>query len=595
MPQTFRFSGFVLDEAKRSLHRGRHEVVLQPRVFDLLTYLMQHRERVVSKDELVEAVWEGAFVADGAVQRAVSLARAALRDGAPEAIRTYPRQGYRFCEEAEETADAGADDGAADGELLRRAREAFDHERWDEAETAYAAADAEGGLAAADLERWSQACEYQGLTLRAVMPLQRAVAAHAASSDHRSAARAALHVANLQLDQRGAAVASGWHRRAARYLEQREDADEPCAEEALLEWLSSRFALYDGRCDDALQHAERTLEIGRCLDDGDLEALGLLYSGLALCSMGDSERGTARMDEAATAVLAGEVGAWEAGFVFCGVIWGCLNRGDWSRAAEWTDQFTHWNSHSGVVRYPGLCQLHRAEVLSIQGELAEAERVAEEARELITESIPWAEGDAFRLLGEIRLAQGDLDGAEEAFRRAHELSWDPNPGMALLRVAQGRADAALRSLERALADPGWTNRQRRGPLLAHLVAVACAAGELERAREALAELESQPTLSEPPAAAAPAARARGEVALAEGRPVDAIRHFREAVRVWGEVPAPCQVASLRLRLATALAAEGDPEAAELELSSAEAIFEKAELPALVEDCRRLRASLTGAA
>lgn len=590
MPQTFSFSGFVLDEAKRSLHRGRHEVVLQPRVFDLLAYLVAHRERVVSKDELVEAVWDGAFVADGAVQRAVSLARAALRDGAPEAIRTYPRQGYRFCAEVEE--GAAEDEPGAEGELLRRARAAFDREDWSAAAEAYAEADGEGGLAAADLERWAQAFDYQGRCHQAVLPLQRAVAAHAAAGDRRAAARTALRLANLQLEQRDAAVATGWWRRAARYLETREDAAEPCPEQALLEWLSARLALFDGRCREALEHAERALELGRALEDGDMEALGLLYSGLAMCALDETERGSARMDEAATAVLAGEVGDWEAGVVYCGVIWGCLNRGDWPRAAEWTDQFSRWIHHHDEGRYPGLCQLHRAEVRLVQGEVEEAERQAERARTLISESIPYAEGDAYRLLGEIRLARGDLEGAEEAFRAAHELGWDPNPGLALLQVARGRADAAVRSLERALADPGWVTRQRRGPLLAHLVVVACAAGDLERAREALEELEARPVLTEPPGAAAATARARGELALAEGHPLDAVRHFRDAMRVWAEVPAPCNVAGLRLRLAAALASEGDPDAAELELSAAESIFEKAGLPVLVEDCRRLREELT---
>lgn len=591
-----RFSGFALDEAKRSLRRGRHEVVLQPRVFDLLTYLATHRDRVVSKDELVDAVWEGAFVADGAVQRAVSLARAALRDGAPEAIRTYPRQGYRFCCQVEIGGyETPADGSGDDGGLLRRARDAFAHERWEEAAAAYGEADGAAGLTAGDLERWGQAVDYGGRSDQAVIPLQRAVAAHAAGGDHRAAARAAVYLANLQLEQRDAAVAAGWQRRAARYLEADGKGGEACRERGLLEWLSSRLALFAGKGDEALEHAERALELGRSLDDGDLEALGLLYSGLALCAAGESERGMARMDEAAAMVLAGQTGPWEGGLVFCGVIWGCLNRGDWRRAGEWTDQFSRWIDANAVAGYPGLCQLHRAEVLTIQGELAEAEREAEQAREVIAANNPWAEGDAFRLLGEIRLARGDLEGAETAFRAAHELGWDPNPGHALLQVARGQAAAALRSLERALDDPGWASCQKRGPLLAHLVVVACEAGRLERARQALAELEARPTLCEPPGAAAMAARARGELALAEGHPDEAVGHFRDAVRAWLEVPSPCNVASVRLRLAAALAAEGDPDAAELELSCAETIFDKAELPLLVEDCNRLRASLTGGA
>ena len=593
MPRIARFAGFELDEEKRSLRHGGRELVLQPRVFDLLAYLVAHRDRVISTDELVEEVWEGAFVADGAVQRAVSLARAALRDGAPEAIRTYPRQGYRFCTEVEcderdggETTEAGAE---SDSEALGTARGAFAREAWQTAAEAYRDSDQAVGLAAADLERWGQALEYQGLPHDAVIPLERAVAGHAAAGDRRSAARCALRLANILVEQRESIVGAGWFRRAARYLESLPE----CREHGLLDWMAARLALFGKRLREALDHAQRTLDMGRRLEDGDLEAMGLLYTGLATTALGEPERGMSRIDEAATMVLAGEVGPWEGGLVFCGVIWACLNQGDWRRAAEWSDQFTRWCAANGTAGYPGLCRLHRAEVLSLQGELDEAEREVEEARQAIAVAIPMMEGDAFRLLGEIRLTRGDLAGAEKAFRRAHELSWDPNPGLALLQAARGQAETAQRSLERVLDDPDWISGQKRGLLLGHLAAVAAAAGDRDRAHRALEELDEHPDLWQTAGAAAHVCRARGELALVEGRTSEAVSALRESVRRWSEIPSPCHAAAVRLRLAEALAADGDAPAAELELTSAEAAFTGACAEPLVAECRKLRRALTG--
>ncbi len=580
----FRFAGYELDEARRRLRQRERELLLQPRVFDLLVYLIRQREKVVSKDELIEAVWEGAFIADGAVQRAVSLARSALRENAPDAIRTYPRQGYRFCAAVEEGESEipGEEDAA-----VLRARAAFAREDWDAVVAASQVADAAGALTAADLERWGQAAEYRGEPRPAVLPLQRAVAAHAAAGDALGAARAALRVVSLQLESRELAVAGGWLRRARRFLE----GLAPCREHGLERWLTARYALFGKDNEKAHANAEEALQIARRLDDPDLEALGLLYTGIAMTTLGEVEAGLARIDEAAAAVLSGDVGSWEGGVVFCGLIWSCLNRGDWRRAAEWSGQFTRWSSAHPVSGYPGLCQLHRAEVLSLQGELDEAEREAEQARELIARGLPYAEGDAWRVLGEIRLARADLDGAEEAFRRAHGLGWDPNPGYALLQVARGRADSAVRGLQRAVDDTSWTGRQRRGLLLAHLVWVAAAAGEIEIAGEAMEELDRHPELWSTHGAAAVVARARGELALARGRCGEAVAAFRDALRAWSEVPAPCQMAAVRLRLAAALAAEGDGDAAELEISAAEGVFAAAGVPLLAEDCRKLRRSL----
>jgi ATP/maltotriose-dependent transcriptional regulator MalT len=170
------------------------------------------------------------------------------------------------------------------------------------------------------------------------------------------------------------------------------------------------------------------------------------------------------------------------------------------------------------------------------------------------------------------MARGDLGGADKAFRQAYELGWDPQPGRALLQVRQGKADQALRALERSLESRSWATMQRRTVLLAHLVVVAVAAGETDRARAAMAELDADPDSWASPATEALVARARGELAFVEGRPIEAIAEIRRAADLWREVGSPLTVGSLRIRLAELLRAEGDVETAEMELAAAERLF-----------------------
>jgi DNA-binding winged helix-turn-helix (wHTH) protein len=581
----YRFGGYELDEAQRELRLQGRELALQPKVFDLLLYLVRNRDRVISKNELLDTLWADTIVADGALQRAMSLVRAALQPGgAHDSIRTFARHGYRFC------APVAGDEAAAGGDTpadLQGARRAYEESGWDLAIDAFQEADRSVGLAAADLERWAHAAQCAGREPEALGPLERAVAAHAIAGDRRGAARAALMLAQILAERRDLAVARGWHKRAASYLVGLEEG----REHGLLEWLGSRMAAVDGDLPEALRRAARTVALGRQLPDPDLEALGLLYEGLWRLAQGDVQAGTALQDEAGAAALAGTVSPWVGGTVYCGIIWGCRNRVDWQRAAQWTEQYTRWCERSRLAGYPGLCRLHRAELLSVVGDLEQAECELEEACRQLAANAPWAEGDAYRVLGDLRLGAGDLAAADAAFRRAYELGWDPQPGLALLHLTQGRPAAAVRGLERSLQDQRWVNGQRRGLLLAHLAIAAAYAGDADRARRVLLELEAQPELCASPALAATRARARAEVALAEERRDEAITGLREGLRQWQEIGAPLNSAALRLRLAELLVADGDLEGADLEVGAAEAAFRQAGATPALQRCATLRRSL----
>jgi tetratricopeptide (TPR) repeat protein len=365
----------------------------------------------------------------------------------------------------------------------------------------------------------------------------------------------------------------------------------PCRELAQFEWITGRLALARGDNDVALQHATRALEIARAIEDPDLEAASLIYLGHVCVARGEVRRGLALHDEAAAAVLGGPVAPWFAGLVYCGLVYICQNRGDWVRAAEWTDAFERWEGRAPTTTFPAVCRMHRAEVRALKGELAVAERELREVRDELEASAPWAVGDAERLHGEVLRAQGDLAGAEQAYRRAHALGWDPCPGWAELLIERNQAQSAVHALERALADPSWPCRQRRRLLNAALARAAAMAGDTKRARAALdaAMLVEDGDIT--PAQHGALERARGELAAAEGHPEEAVRTLRAALRFWRDIGATLEIAPLHERLADLLHASGDAAGAALELETAEVVWRAAGSLTRADDCAARRDSL----
>jgi ATP/maltotriose-dependent transcriptional regulator MalT len=312
-----------------------------------------------------------------------------------------------------------------------------------------------------------------------------------------------------------------------------------------------------------------------------------------LIAHGDVRRGLSLHDEAGAAALAGRVSLWVSGIVFCSVIWVYLHLGDHHRAGQWTDQFERWCERHGSYCYPALCRLHRSEILAMRGELDHAEVEVRRAREQLTVVGRYAEGDACRVLGEIRLSRGDLEGAEAAFREAHRLGWNPQPGLGLLLAERGDPEGAIKQLERALSQPTWSDGQRRGLILAVLSRIAAMCGLLERAAAAIQELDAAPERTASRVSRAELSHARGELAWAEQDLPGAERHLRDGVAHWLEVGAPVHAARLRLRLSELLLETGDPTAAELELGAAEAAFAHVQAEALLSRCLTLRNAAFG--
>ncbi|WP_405232476.1 winged helix-turn-helix domain-containing protein [Lentisalinibacter salinarum] len=577
-----RFGQFELDEDLRELRLNGEEVPLQPRVFDLLALLCRNRDRVMGKDELMDALWPNVVVGDGSLQRAVSLARSALkRGGLGSAIRNYARQGYRLC------LDEESEDASDEQDSLALARASFERRDWDGAVAAYQKADEERALDARDLERLADALQCSGCAEESVAALERAVAAWSATGECTSAARVALRLAELSFEAARIPVAQGWLTRGRRYLEGCEEGPEHGFEA----YISARIAVGTGDPAAAVAHARRGMEIARRLGSEEIEALALVFLGYGEIALGDVEVGMQHVDEAAAAVLSGRVGRHAGGVVYCGLIWVCCNRGDWERAAQWSETFSRWCQREGMTRFSGLCQLHRAEVLSVSGEAAEAERELHIACDQLASFSPFAAGDAYRILGDLHLMRGDLEEAENAFRRAHDLGWEPQPGLALLQAERGDAGTALRGLRRSLEDRNWSMRQRRGLLLAVFVIIAAQHGDEDAARWAMEELEQHPELWVTAFHNGAVARARAELAALGGDTGRAVAEMRDAVRCWQAARAGLNLATCRLRLARLLAASGDAAGARLELEAAESCFREFRAPARAAECAVLRKSL----
>jgi tetratricopeptide (TPR) repeat protein len=469
---------------------------------------------------------------------------------------------------------------------LASGREAVSRRDWETAFELLSAADAAEPLGADDLELLAEAALWADHHDESFAAHERAFQAHVRAGDSRRAAVVAIgltihYVARLDL-----AVAAGWYQKAQRLLED----EEPGPEHGYVALLNSLFGEAAGDWDRVQAEATAMLEIGRREGDADLEALGLTFQGLVLTHRGEIAEGTKLLDEAMAGAVGGSLSMLATGIVYCRMICACLDTLDYRRAGEWTEVVDRCRSTTGMGGFPGDCRTHRVAVLVTRGAWDDGEREALLACDEAQTFDLAHTGLASYELGEIRLRRGDLEGAEEAFLRAHELGCAPQPGMSLLRLAHGDVDAAATSLETALRDPSL-DRLARARLLPSRVEVALAAGDPRAAHEAVTELEEIAEMYGVAALVATAEHARGELELALENPDEAAARLQSAHRLWQQVEAPYESARARAALASAHLAQGDRESCTLELRAACAAFERLGALPDVERARSLLSEL----
>lgn len=452
---------------------------------------------------------------------------------------------------------------------LERGRERYAAQAWAEAYEELSRADRERALAGADLELLATSAYMIGRENEYLEVLGRAYRAHLDGGEERAALRSAFWV-GVNLARRGeTGPAGGWLARAQRLLD-RMDGD--CVERGYM--LLSRAFEHEaggdrGAAGAALAEATAT---GERFGDADLFALAGHEQGHVLIRQGRVREGLVLLDEAMVAASAGELSPIVTGIVYCGVILACEDAHDLRRGREWTEILSGWcDEQPEMVAFTGRCLIHRAEIMQLQGSwgdaLEEARRAAE--RCLLGEN-RWAAGEACYRQGELHRLRGDAGAAERAYREASRQGREPQPGLALLRLAQGDAAVAATSIRRVVEEA--TEPGHRAAQLPAYVEVMLAVGELEAAREAGAELERLARRLDSAALAALAARARGAVELAEGDPLAALAALRRAAQGWQALEAPYEAARARELLGRACRALGDADAAQLELEAARAAF-----------------------
>jgi tetratricopeptide (TPR) repeat protein len=474
-------------------------------------------------------------------------------------------------------------DGAGLG-LVERARDTAARGDSQQAFDLLMEADAAGLLAPTDLPVLGEVAYATGHLDVTIEAWERAHAAYMRAGDQVAAAGAAVRVAmHLLFDTALMAPVRGWLARAERLLEGRGETPT----HAWLAVVRTYERLLTGNVAGARQWARRAIEVGSTCDPAAL-AIGQVAEARLLILDGDVQEGLALLDEAGVATVSGDLDPLSTGVVYCELVCALQGLAQYDVAEQWTEAMERWCETNAIGSLHGRCRVHRAEILRLRGSCNEAESEAlvacEELRPYLRRELGWPLNE----LGRIRLHKGDIAGAEGALLAAHRAGWDPQPGLALVRLAQGDAPTAAASIREALERPlRVPSKERppntdlqRAPLLEAQVEIEIAAGDIDRARSAADELELVAARFESKALVASAALARGRVRLAEGDAAGAEQSLSEAVRLWNEVGAPYEVALARMDLAEAHRSSGSEHQAVLERQAARTILEGIEAPSV---------------
>lgn len=452
---------------------------------------------------------------------------------------------------------------------LDDARAAVAGRAWARAHELFTAVATERPLEAEDLERFAKAAYWIGSANGSISIREAAYEAFLARGDNARAAFCALTLQRQHASMLQDSLAAAWLTRAERLLV---GAGESLAH-GYLAIAHADAARARGDLPQALSLIERATEIAARSDDRDLPTWALMRRGMFLVDAGRVDEGWPLMEEVAATAAGGELGSFTTGAVLSNMVSMCRDLGDYRRGNEWSDAAMRWCERQRITRFPGICRVNRGAILRMLGRLREAEEETRTAWLELMDFSPAHAAAAQHELGEVQLRLGDLAAADEAFRQARELGEDPQPGLTLLRLAQGDVDVAASSIRRSLQVAAFDRfaRARMLPVQAEVARAAGDAPSARAARDELAEIADQ--------VASPAIRAASEwtagiAALLEGDHGRAAGHLDEARKRWNEVGAAYESAKVSLALAEAHVGRGSDEAAAVELDEARTVFER---------------------
>jgi DNA-binding CsgD family transcriptional regulator len=451
---------------------------------------------------------------------------------------------------------------------LKRGRDCYARRAWGEAYDALVCADHATQLDVEDLDRLATCAYLTGRDLEFQRLIERLYRVHVDASDPARGARCAFWLALTFMLRGESGQSNAWTARGQQLVE-----DLDCVERGYVAIAIAEQRLREGDSEAAHRISGEAAAIGRTFRDADLTAAARHGQGRALIQQGEVAAGLKCLDETMLAVVSGELLPIMTGLMYCSVIDTCRQVYALGRAREWTSAFSNvCEQQPEMVAFTGTCLVHRAEIMQLQGAwpdaLSEADRACDRARRANRKP----PGAAHYVQAEIHRLCGDCAEAEEAYRIASDLGFEPQPGLALLRLAQGRTDAASAAIRRLTS--ATSDRMRRARLLPAYFEIMLASGDGVEARRARDELQELARAFDTEALRAVVAQADGAIALAEGRAEVALVPLRHAFSLWKRLDAPYEAARVRVLVGQACRALRDEEAAEFEFDAARSVFEQ---------------------
>lgn len=454
---------------------------------------------------------------------------------------------------------------------LELGQDAYARRAWAEAHAQLTAADAEHPLDGRALELLAVSAHCLGRDDESVAAWGRSYAAHLEAGDVEGAALAACWCSFGLLTRGEFALGGGWAGRAQELCDRHGIEGVPVS---LLKSQGAAILMLQGDPGAALPLFEEASRYAEGLRDPNGLTLSRLGKGQCLTMVGRVAEGVQLIDQVLVALTADDVSPLVAGLAFCAAIESCQFVLDVRRAQEWTAALTRWcDAQSDLVPYRGNCLVHRAEVLLLHGAWPEAHVEAERAADWLAKGpANPAVGSAHYWLGELHRLRGEHAEAETAYKSASHHGRETQPGLGLLRLAQGHVDSAAAAIRRALEET--PDPVARVPLLAAQVEIALSTRDLGAARQAADELDVVAAAVDVPLLRAQALHSAGAVALAEGDPQQALAALRAAAKLWQGLEAPYHGARTRELVGQACHALGDGETAELELDAARWVYQE---------------------
>lgn len=425
----------------------------------------------------------------------------------------------------------------------------------------------EAALAGGELDELGQAAWFVGRDDVSVRAWERAHLRYLDDGDLASAVRCVFWL-GFTLSEHGDAVRGGaW---MGRLMELCARADATAATDAARALCVAAGAFARGEAEASVPLFRTAVERADAAADADARALATMGLGRALLGAGRVEDALAELDRVMLLIADGRVSDRAAGPAYCAVIASLLGRGDIERARVWTRELGDWcDAQRGLEPFRGECTLHRASVLQLGGEWEAATAAAELvcATEKRTETL----ANAWYRAADLHRVAGRAAAARDALRRAAALGREVQPALALLHRDAGDLSSAWAGLEAARATA--VQPAVRAEVLAAATRVALDRGRVAEADAAAHELAACAASFDTLYLRALSARAHGEVALADGRPGDALTALRTAWTAWRRLDAPYDAALTRISIGAAIRDIGDADGAELEFDAARGVLE----------------------